>query len=577
MVKTLQVISLLGLLLASGCDSSQDDSTLEKKPRPVEVQTLRISPPPSSSLVTASVASWKTEQIGFEVGGRIEWVAEPSTVIAGRVIDADGNLILDSKGKPISKGTPIAQIETERYQLQLDIATADVARAKQSVAALIIEIEQSLKSQIDAAKAELKLAQTEYDRSKSLEEQEAGSQADVDRDEAKLQTAESKMKQLAATEDAKQSELTSLRLQVKQAEQSEKDAKRNLDDCTLYSSFPGEIADTSVVPGSVVAAGNPVATLQMMDPIKIELEVSAEESRRLRKRQVIPVYVPEATGIKRREGFLYLIDSVADPQTRTFTVTLLMLNEKALDEALVDAEDNNIPVTEQPWRVDFSFLPGAKDGLLYVAADAIHEDAEGYYLWRINNFQKNELLPKDRMFDVSKLRIELGDARLPFLGNWIFQQIIINDETFDPNVNVVAGKLTLKNGDAESWEGNKILVDREQQWMARPGDFVKVDLSDGDVEPGYYVPMDTIVRESGKSFIFLVEPDEDSTSDTADIGKVKRVEILVSEESETTSSLRHVQPVGSSDSLAGKQFVSRGAHYLREGETVRIVRPGASE
>ena len=44
-----------------------------------------------------------------------------------------------------------------------------------------------------------------------------------------------------------------------------------------------------VVPGSVVAAGQGVAMLQMMDPIKVEMEVSAEESRRLRNRQRLPV------------------------------------------------------------------------------------------------------------------------------------------------------------------------------------------------------------------------------------------------------------------------------------------------
>ena len=303
MIKILRGVGCVGLMLvAVGCGSGeQADHQPEKKARPVEVRTLRKDLPPTAALVSASVASWKTEEIGFEVGGRVEWVTEPNTDIEGEVFDANGD--------PLIKGTPIARLESERFELQVEMADADVSRALQSVNAARIELDKSLPSQMRAAEAEKKLAETEFERSKRLFQQDAGARSDVDRDEAKYESAVSKIEQLQATQKAKEAEIQSLTLQVEQARQALRDAKRSLNDCTLYSSFRGQIADVAVVPGSVVSAGQPVVTIQMMDPIKIELEVSAEDSRRLRKRQRIPLLVTRADGTEEQnDGFLYLIE-----------------------------------------------------------------------------------------------------------------------------------------------------------------------------------------------------------------------------------------------------------------------------
>ena len=251
-------------------------------------------------MVSASVGSWKTEQIGFEVGGRIEWVAEPNTDIEGRVVDAEDKLLVP--------GTPVARIDNERYRLQVETAKAEVDRATQNVAAALIELEKSMPSQMRAAEAEKKLAQSEYERSQRLFEQNAGAASDVDRDEANYQTAVSRIEQLRAATKAKEAEIRSLKLQVEKAQQALRDAERSLEDCTLYSSFRGQIAQVSVVPGSVVSTGQPVATIQMMDPIKIEVEVSAEDSRRLRRRQRLAVRVAAARWHNQRSGWILVSD-----------------------------------------------------------------------------------------------------------------------------------------------------------------------------------------------------------------------------------------------------------------------------
>lgn len=551
------------LLCLVGCPGLKPiEGEVKKKPRPVEVMTLTNSLPPTAALVSASVASWKTEDIGFEVGGRVEWVVEPGTDIEGRIVDKDGKVLI--------AGTPIARIETERYRLQVDTAKAEAARAEQSVEAVRIEIEKSLPSQLRAAEAERELAKTELDRSQRLVERNAGAQADVDRDQAKFENAVSQIEQLQAMVKAKEAELESVILQVAQAEQSLRDAERSLEDCQLFSSFRGQISSVDVVPGSVVTAGQAIATVQMMDPIKIELEVSAEDSRRLRKRQRLPIQLTKADGsLEAKDGFLYLIDPTADPQTRTYTLTLLMLNERNIPEG--DVGTDAFPTTDQTWRLDFSFLPGAEEGKLFCPEEAIRNDENGAFLWRATNMTSVNNLPADNVIEVSKMRIELGASRIPFLGNWDFQEVTVQDETFDPELHVVVGKLNVPAGDPDDWDGDRVVVDRDSQWKVRPGDLVRVDLSDGTSEPGIYVPMDAIVRESNKSYVFAVEEAE-STS------VVRRIEVATGDSDSILSSLIKIEPIDGVDStfLEGKRIATRGVHYLRDGEPVLVSNAEAS-
>ncbi len=245
------LIALLSIVGMIGCENDAGKETvIAKKPRPVEVATLIQSTPPDSSLVSASVVSWKTEEIAMEVGGRVEWVIEPNEDVLGRVTAKDGTVI--------EEGTPIARIDSERYFLQRETAQAEKERAQQNIEGAETELESSIPAQILAARADETLAKTEYERSKRLFDQDAGAEADVDRDKAKFEGAKSQIQQLLSLEKSKQAELKSLKLQLLQSEKSLRDAEANLEDCVLHSSFNGQISDVSVVQGSIVSAGQAI-------------------------------------------------------------------------------------------------------------------------------------------------------------------------------------------------------------------------------------------------------------------------------------------------------------------------------
>ncbi|APZ93583.1 efflux RND transporter periplasmic adaptor subunit [Fuerstiella marisgermanici] len=556
--------SAIAVLAMAGCNGKGEAEPYVPGPRPVSVKALVKQSVPQAMLAAATVGSWKTEELGFEVGGRVEWVVEPNQEIEGRVEDADGNLIVE--------GTPVARLESERYRLQVETAKANIVQAEQAVKAATIELEKGLPAQIRAAQADASLALTQLNRSKQLFEKSAGTESDVDRDDARYQSAVATVEQMDADLKSKEAELQSLQSSLLQAKQSLRDAQRNLDDCTLYSSFRGEIAHVAVVPGSVVSAGQPVATIQMMDPIKVEVEVSAEDSRRLRSRERLAVMVSKADGtVEEHDGFLYLIDSVADAATRTYTVTVLVLNKKesAKSPAASSAPDAPaIATTTQTWRMNLRFIPGAKEGLLYVAEDAIHTQDGKSWLWKVENVETHQPLPADKLLKVSKLPVELGPAKIPFLGNWIFQQVLIDDESFDPDVNIVAGKLNVPTGEASDWDGDTIRIADDSQWELRPGELVKVDLSGSSLEQGYFVSMDAIVREGNRSFLFVV----DGTDDAATVKRTE-VRLATSDQPTATSSLRQVAPL-EGESLDGLLYVTSGAHYLRDGEPVQVVMNG---
>ena len=556
--QTVKVSAILALVTCfGGCQVNPPESETARKkpPRPVKVETLRSQPQQTSKFVTAVAESWKTEQIGFEVGGRIVSVVEPNTDIEGHIVDPKNDTV-------IIQGTPIARIDDEKYRLQVEKAKAELNRANQAVAAAKIEIDKSLPAQETAANADLELAKLERERRQRLVQKKAGAQADADKADANFKNAKARLEQLQATKKAKLAELESLKLQVQIATQALKEAQRDLDNCVLYSSFRGQIAATAVVPGSVVQAGNPVATVQLMNPIKVTFEASALESRRLQKRQRVPVTVRLPEGKSEiLDGFVYSVAPAADLATRTFTVTVLLINRNI---SSID-ENGSIPTIDQTWPLTYEFLPGAKDGMLFAPEEAILTDEKGDYVWRVTDMGMGDNLPADGVVSVKKMRVTKQTLKLPFLGSWLFHHITVNDKSFTTPKSLIAGKLNLSSEQAAKWTGTKLKVVPARQWMLRPGDLVKVDVAGSGNRGGFFVPMDAIVYDNQKTYLMIVSRENDLTT-------VKRHQVVIQPqvEGQSTSAIRQVSSFDQKP-MDGFQFVTKGAHYLTDGQEIQII------
>lgn len=537
-------LALLGMaLVAMGCSSDEKKTGQGEAPRPVSVITLETIDPTQSQRTGGAVASWKIEDIGFEVGGRLEFVVEPETDVTGYI------------GENAKDGTILAKLDTSRYEIDVESANAQIDTLSRQKDAAVVQAEEVIPAEMEAANADLAFAQFEFSRNQKLLEQNAIVKAQLDQVQAQLKSAQAKVKQVEANQKAKRAEVTSYEAKIKQAEAQLKESERNLANCVLRAPFRSQIAQVHVIPGGVVQQGQPVVTVQMMDPIKVEFEVSAEKARRLRHKDEIGVLVTRPDGgTLTEDGIVYMTDTTADPATRTFTITVLVRNRKLSLPVPDEVADKQLPRTQDIWRM----LKGIVDDSdrYYLAKEAIRTDADGNaYFWRITEDSRRDGVSDFApVFTVEKVQITIGQREGTFLGLWPFQEVsVVEGQEFNPEKDLIAGKLIMA-GDS-GWDGGQIVYE-QTQWMLRPGDLVGVSSAGEEQQPGLYVPMSAIKSETDQKFVFVVDDGKlrkQAVKTHASIGTRIRVTPIDGELSD------------------GAKIVSGRVHYLVDGEQVVIA------
>ncbi|MBC8351430.1 MAG: HlyD family secretion protein [Planctomycetes bacterium] len=535
-----------------GCKSQQDSGPRQKSPRPVSVIKLQTTDPSTMERLTGVAGSWKTQELSFEVAGRVQYVAEPETDIEGKVVTRGTSSADASEVGP--KPTELARIDPTRYKLQVASAEAQVATITQQKAALQVEIDQVIPAEQGSAAAELRFQEAELARIEPLVDSGAVTKSDFERVQANRDKAKATLAQVDASKTAKQAESESLVAQILEAEQNLSDAKRNVEECTIYSPFRAQIAAVNVIPGAYVNAGQSVLTVQMMDPIKIELELSAEQSRRTTYKDSVEVVVSTLGEDAHFDAIVYMIDPIADPNTRTFTVTLLMENQKVRTPVPAELVGKPLARTRDIWRFFKNKFAGKEE--LVTEMNSIHEDSDGAYVWKIINGKQTGGVD-DRLLEVKKVRVIPGDLYIPFLDIWTFRAArAAPGEDFDPDTDLIAGKLELPEEMSSGFSGNQILFDRPQ-WLIRPGDLVAVNASGNLLPTGFYVPISVISEQSGKYFVHAV-----------DAGAVRRVEVNVFESLDTS---RRIEAVETEALVEGVELVAKGTHFLVDGEPVLVT------
>ncbi|MDA1055721.1 MAG: HlyD family efflux transporter periplasmic adaptor subunit [Planctomycetota bacterium] len=521
---------------------------------------MQTTDPSNTERLTGVAGSWKTQELSFEVAGRVQYVAEPETDIEGRIFASapasadESNAAATSDKKPLSEGTELARIDPTRYQLKVASAEAQIDTIAQQRAAVQVEIDKVIPAERSSAEAELKFQVEELKRIGPLVASRAVTQSDLDRVQANHDKALASLAQIDASKTAKQAEIKSLDAQILEANQSLSDAKRNVEECIVFSPFRGQIATVDVIPGAYVTAGQAVLNVQMMDPIKIELEVSAGQSRRLTYKDSVDVVVSTVGEDAHFNAIVYMIDPAADPNTRTFTVTLLMENDKVRTPVPPQLAGQPLARTRDTWRFFTDKFAG--QDVLITEMNSIHEDDDGAYVWKITNGQQTGGID-DRLLDVKKIRVLAGELHIPFLDIWTFRELqVAAGEDLDPQTDLIAGKLELPAEMSSGFDGGQVLFDRPQ-WLVRPGDLVAVNLSGDRLTPGFYVPISVISEESDKFYVHSV-----------DSGVVRRVEVNVFETVNTSHRIEAVEPGTLVD---GVELVAKGTHFLVDGEPVLVT------
>ncbi|MEJ2508535.1 MAG: efflux RND transporter periplasmic adaptor subunit [Gammaproteobacteria bacterium] len=186
------------------------------------------------------------------------------------------------EGEQVHKGQVLAQLDTERLQLAVDHAKAQVAAQHQVVQRLEAgsrpeEIRQA-RAQRDAAAAQLRNARANARRVDSLAarklaspQQRDDARTAVDAAAAQLKAAEETLKLAVAGPRAE--DVAAARETLKSYESQLALAKRNLADATLTAPADGVVQNRILEPGDMASPQTPVYTLALTDPIWVRAYV----------------------------------------------------------------------------------------------------------------------------------------------------------------------------------------------------------------------------------------------------------------------------------------------------------------
>jgi len=484
--------------------------------------------PGKTSRLTGSVDSWKREDIGFEVAGRVRRVVEPGANIVGRTYDENGKLL--------TEGTVLAEVNDERYHIALTQAqtAADAAKA---------DLEKVIPAQLKEANALLTPARKDYERWKALVADKSASQQELDQKEAAFRAAEARVATVEALRATKGSLLNAALAKVEQA-------KVDIRDCKLYSPFTGQIARVHIIPGGYALPGQAVVTVQMMDPLKVDVAVSSATDARINYSDLVRVYAP--TG-EQLEGHVYLKDTFADPATRTYLVTLLVRNQRIQVGMPDELKGKGVATCRTLWNLEKPEVGG--EGNYYAETKAIQQQGQEYFIWKVENLTRDQLYDEfDPVLTVKKIPVTPGKGRVPVLQVFNFRELTEIGGDFDPAQDVIAADIS-----GEVADGGKIVLVRER-WLGRPGDVVRVGLRGEETPPGYYVPSESIQYDGQNHYVCVAQ---------ASGNAYKTVWVKI-EPGQTVGNLQRIQSAdgGLQD---GMKIILSGAHYVQEDEQVNPV------
>ncbi len=491
------LLALAGIL-AVGCQNQDSNQTDQPLARPVSYLTLTKRNPARQSLAAGSVVAWKKETIGFDVNGRIEFVMDQGANVTGPVTDGQGEII--------TPGTLIARLENRRYELAV----------RESEAA------------IQDAKARLARTEADYRRQLNIFKQGAGAQSFVDKAEADFKKAKA---QLSAVE-------ANLR-------QAQIDAA----DTLLFAPFGGLVSRVQSNRGGYVERGNAVATIQMMDPVKVEFAVSPTVEQNINYNDPVNIYLAgDQTPI---QGYVYNKAPAAESATRTFRVELLVRN-RLVDVGLPpDVDPTQLISTPEVSGVESLNNDGNPPFMIDVKS--LFEDQEGFHVWKVQPLQsKQRAGDYNPMFKVTKVRVKPAERFHEYVQVFTFREMEdIGD--LDPARDLITGTLS-----GEVQEGDTIVLSRKR-WLLRPGQIVRADFQYGQMNAGFYVPVQAVMREGGGFHVFKVE-DKAETQQQA-------VQVAVAT-GQTIGTQIEIKPDRPEALPEGARIVVDGAAYLREGDPI---------
>lgn len=545
--------------------------------RPIEVLVLQEVRPQEIDQVPGLVSAYRSTELAFEVSGRLERVPAIGVEVEGPVLDAEG--------RELQRGDVIASIDATKYERALRRLETQRKSSLTSLEAKRVDREQVAMREIDALRARLRKAELEietaekdneaarisaevaadeYARAQQLYEAGDVSRVDVDRAEQAAAEADAawtsrrvsiELRQQAVAEAEaglaqaeaglllKDADIEVAQAQLEELAEQIDQAQEDVESCVLRAPYSGRITEVLMGQGSTINAGQSIAKISLLEPMRIAVTMSAANERALlagtQVRWAPRTAVPVPDGVELL-GSVYEKSGVGDTATGTFEVGIITANPSVL-VAQPPVEHADAPIVGELFPV----IDPHDEDALYLLEDCLYEEDGRSFVLRVPGVEPNRPTREEAPFLIpEKIEVELGPG-FRAIAEFRLRQVTGPD-------GLQHRDWLVQNPNAELAQGF-VLTQRER--MLRPGDVVSVEVQLQDLPQGIYVPIQAISERNGTTSVF-VEQD----------GVVRRIAVAVHE---TWGDLRRISGGGLE---AGARLVSWGTHFLAEGDSVQVVK-----
>ena len=330
-------------------------------------------------------------------------------------------------------------------------------------------------------------------------------------------------------------------------------ADYDLDRCILPAPFSGEVSEVYVEAGGYVKRGEPVAHLVMMDPIKVDISVSYETSERLKIRDAVHIFLPGDE--EPVYGIVYEKATVADPETRTFRVSIITRNRRTIGGFPPDS-----PFLRYPLITDYVYLFQAREGDMdspFVVEEnrALRKEGEGYYVWASLEQKLGDKIDLENpLITLHKFTVTPGERRISLQGLYLMRELSDIGE-------LTPGALIAMDVPDDFQDGDKVLISRKQ-WRMRPGQLIPVLIGGSVPITGLYLPMNSIKPVDDKTGEIFVAVD----------GKAKKVEVKILGNVGELFRLKALDPGEDNLLKEGARVIRDHIHFLQHEEPIRVIK-----
>ena len=321
------IIFLLSLL-TTGCDRGPKDN-------PQQAQQHR--PVPVVSTIT--ITTQKTE-LETELSGRtsVYKIAQIRPQVNGLIQKK-----LFTEGSDVKTGQILYQIDPALFQAVLDNALANLAAMQKSADLSKAALNTSMAA-VTRQKATLALAVLTQKRFEKLITANAVSESERDQVVTAAEVADASLRAAEAQMDGSREAVAVAKATIHQAEAAVKIARINLGYCRVIAPIDGRIGRSNITEGGIVTAYQPVplASIQQLDPIYVDVPQSTTELLRLRHlltdgRLTLDENNPNTVSLILEdemaypiEGTLQFSDVTVDPTTGSVIMRLVFPNPDGL-------------------------------------------------------------------------------------------------------------------------------------------------------------------------------------------------------------------------------------------------------